>query len=129
MVKLMSKIEQKLTIPVKPGTVMERIETAINDKKKDRQASEAMKKWLTMGFLVGEMGNGILELFLTLEECGQLAGKTPHETAMALVSMIQSRTTEDRGGLSVGSSQPPATLDSDIGFADVPQSQTVTSYD
>ena len=122
----MSKIEHKITIPVKPGTVLERMETAIDEQKKERKASEAMKKWLTMGFLVSEMGGGILELFLTLEDCGQLQGKTPHETALSLVKMIQSQSKE--GGEVF--SQLPDHTEGDVGFGDVSQTpQIVQSYD
>ena len=123
----MSKIEHKIAIPFKPGTIYERMDLVINEKRKTREASEAIRKWLTLGFLVGEMGDGILELFLTLEECGQLKGNTPKENALALVNMIQSRLT-DTPRPPANLAEAPAVNSGGMVFGEVPPSQVVPDY-
>ena len=72
-----------------PGTVSERLESALEDERKGGGINRALQSWVVAGFQLQELGGGILETWLALEKNGELAGMSKDKRARVLVNLLE----------------------------------------
>ena len=85
----MNQLNKKITFPILPGTVSERLADALEDERKAGGINRALQAWVIAGFQLQELGGGVVETWLALEKNGELAGMTKTQKARVLCELLE----------------------------------------
>ena len=87
----MLKIDKRLTITVHKGTVTERMADLIQESETGRHgfSGERLRTWSIVGFLLEELGNGVMDAWLAMERNGELEGMSKAERADKLSGFLR----------------------------------------
>ena len=83
----MVKIDKKLNITVINGTYTQRMADILADPK-GVKAPEVIRRWCSAGFLLQEMGGGVIDSLIGMEQSGELAFMSAKERATILVDLL-----------------------------------------
>ena len=84
------KIATTFNMPVFEGTVSAELNNAMEKKKLLGRGkhSDAMQEWMLSGFLLDQMGSGVMKQWLSMEENGELKGLSNKEKMIRLAQIL-----------------------------------------
>ncbi len=118
----MNQLNKKITFPIIPGSVSERLANTLEDERKGGGINRAMHGWLLAGYQLQELGGGVVETWLALEKNGEMDGMNKTQKARVLCGLLERMETmaypirlkKDKPASSVSTSPkktPPISLD------------------
>ena len=86
----LKKIDKRLTIPVAYGEVSERMWNHMESSvRKGQKEINILRSFCTFGFMVQELGGGVIDAFLSMESNGELEGMSAQQRAEVLIKKLQ----------------------------------------
>ena len=84
-------IDKRLVIRVTDGTVTERMWSHLSDadKKGRSEVLDLLRSFSVFGYMVQELGGGVIDAFQSMERNGELEGMDTKERAEVLISMLE----------------------------------------
>ncbi|MGI9277850.1 MAG: hypothetical protein ACR2PT_23755 [Endozoicomonas sp.] len=86
-----SKLKKMVTLDTPPGSAAERLAQRMQQSELEGHGRpmQYMRQWLQTGFLVSELGHGILESWLAMERDGHTRGMSQKQKAQRLIELLQ----------------------------------------
>ena len=86
----MARLQETVNLKLNPDTVTDRIAATL-DRAKQRGrgfGSACNKRWYVGGFMLEELGGGILGAFIAMEDRGELDGMTATQKKSVLIKLL-----------------------------------------
>ena len=90
----MSKLTKTITLNITPGNITERLQTSLQAAEQQGRGApmQLLRQWLLGGFLLSELGHGILESLLAMDRDGQLEALSQADKALFLNRLLERMT-------------------------------------
>ena len=104
----MLKIDKRLTITVAPGTVTQRMAVYLDESEKRGLINtvESLRRFSIGGYILQELGSGVLDAVLSMEINGELEGLNKSERAKRIIKIMRGAVDDEPASKPEPSSDP-----------------------